>query len=274
MPSDPQIGSPLKETVPNRRIHGYQLQQTVVGRGAYSTVYLARDNKTGELVAAKSMDLRRYLREFESEVTVLSCSSHEGVIGYRGSEVIDSVGLIYMDYVPHPTLAEYLNQKGPLPESEALSIFKSLVEALDALHKQGVAHKDLKPENVFVDPETLQIKLIDFGLSVFVSEGEFVDHYCGSPMYMAPEILNRDPHDPRLSDVWSLGVMMYQMLVGESPWCEAESLDDLFDLVVFEPQVQLPSFLSSKSKHLLGSLMNREPSSRPGIHQISLALSC
>jgi len=256
------------ESVPNHRIHGYQLQPTVIGRGAYSTVYLARDCKTGELVAAKSMDLRRFLKEFESEVSVLSCLSHSGLIGYRGSEVMDSVGLIYMDYVPHPTLLEHMNRYGALAEKEAFNIFRSLVDAIDSVHKQGVAHKDLKPENVFVDPDTSSIILIDFGLSIFVNDGEVVDLYCGSPMYMAPEVLNRDPHDPRLADIWSLGIVLYHMLVGESPWCEAESLDDLFDLVVFEPQVRLPSSLSAQSKKVLGALLNHDPSGRPSLHQV------
>lgn len=110
-------------------------------------MYLARDLNNGELLAAKSMDLRRYLREFESEVSVMSTLSHEGLIGYRGSEVLDSVGVIYMDYMPCPTLFDHISRSGPLPEKDSLQIFRNLVEALDAMHKRGVAHKDLKPEN-------------------------------------------------------------------------------------------------------------------------------
>jgi serine/threonine protein kinase len=275
MPSDPQTlaGSPLKETVPNRRIHNFQVQpQTVIGRGAYSTVYLARDLKTGDLVAAKSMDLRRYLREFESEVSVMSTLSHEGLIGYRGSEVLDSVGLIYMDYMPFPTLFDHISRSGSLPERDSLNIFCNLVEALHAMHKQGVAHKDLKPENLFIDPETLRIKMIDFGLSVVVSEGELVDQYYGSPMYMAPEVLNRDPHNPLLSDVWSLGVILYQMLIGDSPWSGAESLDDLFDLVVFEPVVPIPASISPPLRALIGGMLSHDPTKRPSIFQIKQTL--
>jgi len=270
MPSDPQIlaGSPLKETVPNRRIHSYQLLPNVLGRGAYSTVFLAKDLKTGSLLAAKSICLKRYYREFEAEVSVMSCLTHEGLIGYRGSEVMDSVGIIYMDYVTNPTLFEFINRSGNLPEKDSLKIFTYLVEALEVMHRSGVAHKDLKPENLFIDPETLRIKIIDFGLSVVVSEGELVDQYYGSPMYMAPEVLNRDPHNPFQADVWSLGVVLYQMLLGDSPWSSAESLDDLFDLVVFEPVVHLPSSLSPPIKTLISSMFNHDPAKRPSIFQI------
>lgn len=270
MPSDPLIlaGSP-KETIPHRRIHSYQIQPTIIGRGAYSTVYLAQDTKTGDFVAAKSMDLRRFTREFESEVSIMmSRNNHHGLIGYRGSEILDGVGFIYMDYISSPTLFDYVGSSGKLSEAESLKIFWNLIEAVDSLHQQGVAHKDLKPENLFIDPKTGQIKLIDFGLSVVVSDGELVDQYGGSPMYMAPEVLNRDPHDPRLSDIWSLGVILYQMLVGDSPWGEAQSLDDLLDLVIFEPQVRLPSFLSATSKSLLNGMLSYDPARRPTVFQI------
>jgi serine/threonine protein kinase len=270
MPTDPKtlIGSPVKETVPQRRVHDFQILPNVIGKGAYSTVYLARDPKTNELLAAKAIDLRLHNREFESEVAVLSTISNGNLIKYRGSEVMGSVGFIFMDYVSHPTLSDYLKQSGGLPEKDSLRMFSHLVEALESLHGQGVAHKDLKPENVFIDPVTHQIKVIDFGLSVVVSEGELVKAYCGSPMFMAPEVLNRDPHDPLKSDIWSLGVILYQTLVGTSPWSEAESLDDLLDLVIFEPQVSLPSFISEPVRSLLASMLMHEPRKRPNIQQI------
>jgi len=270
MPSDPQIlaGSPLKETIPHRRLFNYQIQPTILGRGAYSTVYLAQDSKNGEFIAAKAMDLRRYNREFEAEASIMSCFDHVGLIGYRGSEILDGVGYLYMDYVSSPTLFDYVGRSGRLTEGESLKIFWNLVDAISSLHARGVAHKDLKPENIFIDPSTHQIKIIDFGLSVIVNDGQLVDQYCGSPMYMAPEVLNRDPHDPRLADIWSLGVVLYQMMVGDSPWCEAESLDDLMDLVVFEPQVRLPSFLSPSSQSLLTRLLTHDPARRPTLMQI------
>jgi len=270
MPTDPKTltGSPVKETVPQRRVHDFQILPNVIGKGAYSTVYLARDPKTNELLAAKAIDLRLHNREFEAEVAVLSTISNGNLIKYRGSEVLGSIGFIFMDYVSSPTLSDYLNQSGGLPEQDSLKIFSSLVEALQSLHNQGIAHKDLKPENVFIDPVTRQIKLIDFGLSVVVSEGELVKSYCGSPMFMAPEVLNRDPHDPLKSDIWSMGVILYQTLVGSSPWSEAESLDDLLDLVIFEPQVNLPSFISEPVKALLASMLVHEPRKRPNIQQI------
>jgi len=274
MPTDPKtlIGSPVKETVPQRRVHDFQILPNVIGKGAYSTVYLARDPKTNELLAAKGIDLRLHSREFESEVAVLSTVSNGNLIKYRGSEVLGSVGFIFMDYVSHPTLSDYLNQVGGLPEQDSLKIFSSLVEALESLHNQGIAHKDLKPENVFLDPVTRQIKLIDFGLSVVVSEGELVKSYCGSPMFMAPEVLNRDPHDPLKSDIWSLGIILYQTLVGSSPWSEAESLDDLLDLVIFEPQVNIPSFISEPVRGLLASMLVHEPRKRPGVRQLRQSL--
>jgi len=276
MPSDPQTlaGSPLKETVPQRRVHDYQIQPNVIGRGAYSTVYLARALSTNELIAAKAIDLRLHSREFETEVGIMSTLSHDGLIKYRGSEVMGGVGFIYMDFVSHPTLFDYINRSGGLSEKDSLNIFSHLVDVVELMHRQGVAHKDLKPENVFIDPATHRIKVIDFGLSLVVSEGELVTQYCGSPMYMAPEILNRDPHDARRADIWSLGVVLYQMLVGDSPWSEAESLDDLLDLVIFEPQVHLPTCLSEPVRSLLASMLTHDPRKRPTVQSIKQILTC
>lgn len=87
-------------------------------------------------------------------------------------------------------------------------------------------------------------------------------------MYMSPEVLNRERHDPRVADVWSLGVVLYHMLVGDSPWSSVESLDELLDLVVFETTVELPSFLSSEMKELLSTILAHQPKSRPSLQEI------
>jgi len=85
---------------------------------------------------------------------------------------------------------------------------------------------------------------------------------------MSPEVLNQEKHDPLVADVWSLGVILYHMLVGDSPWSFVESLDELLDLVVFESTVKLPQFLSEQVRDLLGGILVRQPKARMSLQDI------
>lgn len=275
MPSDPcEIsGSPVKESVLTGTPRHYEVSPQQIGKGTYSTVLLGRDTRTGEEVAVKKMDLRRYEQEFDSEIKVLSSLQHEGIVQLKFSEIIRDTGFIYLEYISFPTLYDYVRQtRCGLSEDKAMKIFWNVLCAVEAIHLKGCAHRDLKPENLMVDPETFKIKLIDFGLSINVPRGELSENFCGSPMYMSPEVLNREKHDPQLADIWSLGVIFYHMLVGDSPWSGVDSLDELLDIVIFEPVVKLPGFLSEGIRDLLSGIFNHDPKERLSITDIKKKL--
>jgi len=248
----------------------YQILAQQIGRGTYATIRLARDVNTGETVAVKVVDLRRYEREFDTEVRMLALTQGlPGVVRFRHSQVIRDTGYIYMDYIPHPNLYNLVRRNRSLPQSQALTIFKNLLEAVSSIHAEGIAHRDLKPDNIMIDPSTFEVTILDFGLSMVVPSSGFTDNFCGSPMYMSPEILNREKHDPRVADIWSLGVLLYHMLVGDCPWSSCETLDELLDLVVFETTVQLPDTLSQEVQKLLSGVLVHDPKSRLTLEDIS-----
>jgi len=275
MPSNPSVlaGSPDKESnIPSTS--RFQVLPQQIGRGTYSTVHLGREIQSGKQVAVKVMDLRKYEREFESEIRVLALLDDiSGVVRLHHSQVIRDTGYIYMDYVPHPNLFNYVRRHRALPQEKALKIFANLLAAVEGIHVEGIAHRDLKPDNIMVDPVTYETTILDFGLSMLVPSSGLSDNYCGSPMYMSPEILNRERHDPQVSDIWSLGVILYHMLVGESPWSSVESLDELLDLVVFETCVTLPPSLSPEVKNLLGGILVHEPKNRLSLEEIKQKLN-
>jgi len=275
MPSNPSVlaGSPDKESnIPSTS--RFQVLPQQIGRGTYSTVHLGRDVHSGKQVAVKVMDLRKYEREFESEIRVLALlDDHTGIVKLHHSQVIRDTGYIYMDYVPHPNLFNYVRRHRALSQDKALKIFSSLLAAVEGIHSEGIAHRDLKPDNIMIDPATFETTILDFGLSMVVPSSGLSDNYCGSPMYMSPEILNRERHDPQIADVWSLGVILYHMLVGESPWSSVESLDELLDLVVFETNVTLPSSLSPEVRDLLGGILVHEPKNRFSLQDIKQKLN-
>jgi len=259
MPSDPSL---LGDKDIGPHVQRYQLLPQQIGKGTYSTIHLGKDLSTGQQVAVKVVDMRRYTREFASEVQVLGLLDHGGIIKLRHFQVIHETGYIYMDYIPHPNLFNYVRRNRCLSQELALTIFCNILTAVEAIHAQGIAHRDLKPDNIMIDPTTLNTTILDFGLSMVVPLGGLSDNYCGSPLYMSPEVLNQEKHDPQVADVWSLGVILYHMLVGDSPWSFVESLDELLDLVVFETTVKLPPFLSEEVKDLLGGMLVHQPKGR------------
>jgi len=246
-----------------------QIEMTqLIGRGTFSQVFLSRDVKTGDSFAVKVMDLRRFEEEYNSEVSIMMNLSSSGVnINFLSAEVDEEndTGYIYMHYIPFPTLAEFLEKATyGIAERQSMIIFNNLLNIIEDIHACSIAHKDLKPENVFIDPGTLKVSVIDFGLSSIV-DGTREKKYCGSPLYMAPEMLNKEPYDPVQADIWSLGVILYEMLLGCNPWSSAECLEDLVELI---SQIQFPSFLSPQVISLLSGILLLDPLKRDSLLQI------
>jgi serine/threonine protein kinase len=146
---------------------------------------MGKDLTTGQQVAVKVMDLRRYDREFESEIRVLALlDGVAGTVRLRSSNVIRDTGYIYMDYVPHPNLFNYVRRHRRLSQDRALVIFWNLLSTLEDMHAQGIAHRDLKPDNVMVDPDTFNTTVLDFGLSMVIPASGLSDNFCGSKSSM------------------------------------------------------------------------------------------
>jgi len=277
MPKDISVGTPnssINSQLQGRGKHFEQIAlHNLIGRGTFSKVYLAKEYETGELIAVKIMDLKRFEQEFNSEVSMLMSLTHKGInVGYRSSEIDEDneTGFIYLDYIPFPTLSGYLEKFCcGLHEHQAFRIFRNLLNELEEIHSCRVAHKDLKPENIFVDPDSNDVTIIDFGLSAHVHDVERGKTFCGSPLYMAPEMLNKEVFDPILTDVWSLGVILYEMLIGCNPWSSAETLEDLMDLIL---QQDFPNFLSQSSINLLSGMLRVTPKERDDLSIIKLKI--
>jgi len=271
MPKDVLINSP-----PNHCGRGFQLQKyhhiqltNLIGRGTFSKVFLSNDIETGETIAVKVMDLNRFEEEFNSEVSIMMALTHKGIdVGYRSSEIDEDndIGYIYMNFVPFPTLAEYIERVPVgIQESQAISIFQNLVKVIEELHGCNIAHNDLKPENIFIDPRSNDLSVIDFGLSSIVKDNEYETKSCGSPLYMSPERLNNEIYDPLLADIWSMGVILYEMLLGCNPWSAAECLEDLIDQI---SQINFPCFLSKNAIILLSGMLQFVPGRRDTIMKV------
>ncbi|KAF9288121.1 Protein kinase [Linnemannia elongata] len=215
----------LKNTVgPYRLLHN-------IGQGSFSEVKLAVDTRTGDHVAIKVMSRAmvqssdRLGISVRRESDLLKSIQHPNIIGFR--EVVETSlqMCIVLDYAAGGELFEYVADKRAIAsEQDIQCIFAQIVDAVDYLHQLNIVHRDLKLENVLLEPQTgaplrPKVKLTDFGLAKVIDmDSPLLTTRCGSEDYAAPEIILGQPYDGREADIWSLGVVLYALLVGFLPF--------------------------------------------------------
>src|SRR5881394_3240355 len=187
-----------------------------LGSGGFGTVYLAEDTWIDKRVALKvphrqGLDFGELLKE----PRLLASLSHPNIVAITTAEKQDNVFFIVMEYVPGETLEHIIAMHGALDLTRALDFTCQICNAVDHAHRQGVIHRDLRPANVLVGEHDM-LKVADFGTSRFLEIAAHGTTVIGSPPYMAPEQF----HGKAVfaSDLYSLGVTMYQMLTGALPY--------------------------------------------------------
>jgi len=205
--------------------------------------------------------------EFEQELSALQAvGSHPNVVACVHHEKSDLArqGTIFLEYLPEETLFTFIQSSGASQEAFSLSIFSRLLDAVTHVHSKHLCHNDLKPENVMFNPATMVVKLFDFGLSERVRPEQPISHNCaGSPLYMAPEVYKPECHNPLVSDVWSLGIILYELLTGETPFSHCETLQELKDVLSAENTIPIPASISQEVRDLLSKLLSFDPTLRP-----------
>jgi len=251
------------------------LDDIVLGSGTFSVVRLAQNTTTKEYVAAKILNLQKNRQYYDKEVHALTTiPPHQNIVPLVQFGEDFNTGYIFTQYyVQSITLFDFVKGcggggggGGGLCEFESLGILDQLVDGLRAIHAAKFSHNDLKPDNVLYNPLTKVVQIFDFGLSLEVTE-EVESECCGSPLYMAPEVLTRSPrHNPMLSDIWSLGLIFYFLLVGDLPW-RVETLQDLIKAVL-GGRLYTPKHMSRSTRELLAGMLQLNPNSRWTLHRI------
>ena len=165
-----------------------------------------------------------------------------------------------MEFCQGGELFQYIVDKGKLTEDEAKPILDQILEGIKYIHKMGVVHRDIKPENILID-QNGNVKLSDFGLSKYVSlKSNLVKTPCGSPCYASPECLSGLPYNGYISDMWSVGVLLYACVCGQLPWTK-RSQAELFAQVK-SGSYEIPSSLSLECQDLIMRLMDTDTNTR------------
>ena len=218
----------------------YEVQE-LLGAGGMGIVYKARDTVLDRVVALKFLPARltgsdAAKRRFIEEARTASALDHAHVCTiHEIGETASGQVFMVLAYVPGETLKERI-ARGPLPVADTLDIAIQITEGLMEAHEHGIAHRDVKPGNVLITAED-KVKIVDFGLASLVglppenTPGVFM----GTLLYMSPEQLRNEPIDHR-SDLWSLGVTMYEMLAGRPPFGTSEEQPVVHAIHYEEPQ--------------------------------------
>ncbi|TMW65074.1 hypothetical protein Poli38472_009241 [Pythium oligandrum] len=239
----------------------------VIGKGSFGKVTLVRKKTNSKIFAMKILSKthllkRKQIEHTKTERRVLSVVSHPFIVGLHYAFQTDTKLYFVLDYCSGGELFFHLSRMGKFDEDMTRFYGAELVVALEHLHSLGVVYRDLKPENILLD-ELGHIKLADFGLAKdHVTEVDSgATSLCGTPEYLAPEVLARKGHGTAV-DWWGLGMVLYEMLTGLPPWY-TRNRQELFARIREAP-LEIPKYLSPHAGSLISLLLHREPDKRLG----------
>jgi serine/threonine-protein kinase len=196
----------------------------VLGHGVSGIVYLAWDTLLGKHVALKEINLQAADEErFLEEARVLDRLRHPNIVQVNSVDRVDGHMLIDMEYVKGTSLQSYMRERKKLPAREALSIAVQICDALDFAHQNHTVHRDVKPANVLITRDGIA-KIVDFGLAEILGSGSYAGG-AGTYAYMAPEDFEEEERSDHRSDIWAVGVTLYEMLTGRRPFQAAKPKD-------------------------------------------------
>ncbi|XP_037409550.1 CBL-interacting protein kinase 30-like [Triticum dicoccoides] len=242
----------------------------LLGRGTFAKVYKAHNISTGEVVAIKVFDKEAVRRsgtvdQVRREVDVMRRVHHPNVV--RLHEVMATRSRIYfvMEYASGGELFARLAESTRFPEPVARRYFQQLITAVEFCHSRGVYHRDLKPENLLLDAHG-NLKVSDFGLSALADgasrhRGDALLHTtCGTPAYVAPEVILKRGYDGAKADIWSCGVILFVLLAGRLPFHDTNLV--LLYKRIARSDYQCPAWFSIDARKLLARLLDPNPNTR------------
>lgn len=202
-------------------VDGRYTVRSRLARGGMSTVYLATDQRLERDVALKVLHPHlandpTFLERLSREAKAAASLSHPHIVGVLDQGEDGHIAYLVMEYVKGHTLRDTLGEQGPLPPRLALALIDPVIEGLAAAHRSGLIHRDVKPENVLIADDG-RIKVGDFGLARAISANTSTGALIGTVAYLAPELVLGQPADAR-SDIYSAGIMLYEMLTGKQPY--------------------------------------------------------
>lgn len=238
---------------------------TVIGKGSFGKVMQVKKKDTGEIFAMKvlrkeAIRARKQVAHTKAEKSILQKIQHPFIVTLHYAFQTDDKLYMILDYINGGELFFHLKKEGRFPEHRVVLYAAEIVLALSHLHSLDIVYRDLKPENILIDSEG-HIVITDFGLSKEINPTEGTQTFCGTPEYLAPEVLKGQGHGCAV-DWWSLGTLMYEMLTGLPPFY-SQNINIMYQKIL-NSELRFPSYVSSEAQSLLDGLLTRDPTKRLG----------
>ncbi|KAH8159360.1 hypothetical protein CIB48_g8896 [Xylaria polymorpha] len=247
-----------------KNVGNYSLGK-LIGKGSFGKVYLAHHKLTnGSKVVLKSAnkDDANLAREIHHHRQFV----HPHIARLYEVIVTESLVWLVLEYCPGDELYNYLLKHGPLPADKVQKIFTQLVGAVSYVHQQSCVHRDLKLENILLDKHE-NVKLVDFGFTrEYEGKANYLQTFCGTICYSAPEMLKGEKYAGEKVDVWSLGVILYALLCGELPFDDDD--DNVTRTKILSEEPKFPDHMPGDAVALIKLLLSKRPLLRPTLPDI------
>lgn len=228
-----------------------------LGQGASGEVFVGQNRKTGQLVAIKQIDMCNQQKPalIINEISILKNSHHPNIVNYLDSFLMGYQLWLIIEYMEGGALTDLLEARGHLNEGDIATISNEVIKGLHHLHMRSIIHRDIKSDNILLGADG-QVKITDFGFCAELSaEKRKRATMVGTPYWMAPEIIKQKKYDASV-DVWSLGIMMIEMIEGEPPYLSEEPLKALYLIATHgKPTLKHPGRISSQLTSFLNSCL-------------------
>ena len=243
----------------------------LLGKGAFGKVNLSLHILTGRLVAIKSINKEKITSErqrqkIKSETSIMKrLSKSNNIVKIFETYETKKHICIVMEYICAGDLLTYIKKRSKLQEPVAKFIFKQIILALKYIHQNNIVHRDIKLDNILIDLDN-NIKICDFGVSRIINKNDVMLEQCGTPAYIAPEILLNEGYEGFTVDVWSAGVVLYAMLSGTVPF-KGTDLKELNNIII-SGKYQPIEDISKEASNLLKNILEVDPKKRITIENI------
>ena len=239
-----------------------------IGRGAFGTVLHVFDKKLNKDISVKVISKTKrspsYINKIKEEISILKKLNHPNIVKFYGFLETNNQLLVKMEYIKHGTLKQWMKTREKISEEEASTILRKILTAIEYLHSKQICHRDLKPENIMLSKENdlNSIKIVDFGLSTQNSTNLINNDYCGTYIYMAPELIEKKLYFISI-DIWSIGILMFMLLnKGKHPFYIKGDMKERINDLIKNGNLKFYEKVTPLAKHLIQKLLEPNPSWR------------